>query len=423
MIRAAKIFTLTAALLGALTAASGCGKAVDETDSESHFLAFCTDECADGLSCVCGVCTRPCAGDGFCDSLAFGARCAALAVSSCASGGTLACDVECSTDADCGGIGATHECLSGRCRALANPLSGDAGTTTRQPEVEELPLMLPPLSEGCCPQIAINWPGYELDINCRFSRPGVTVDLCQSALPATCNDPVYIDGADIQAALSHPDMMRLIEEQESSSLDQLIFGWNGGDANLSPYGLNTSFVSPQRGSEGFTARIYPHDCSDVVNGVSAPGDCVPIPEGVRAYAELEQTLLMQQRSLGTCAPDLDCYQPVTSGPCESNVIGATYDAASGRCVARPYCALAEGNDFESPLACEQSCDNDPCALGTTITDEACSGVITRPLAAPLSPRCFANETQACICACAQTGGSLDSCIIQQGVLPEAVCGP
>jgi hypothetical protein len=81
------------------------------------------------------------------------------------------------------------------------------------------------------------------------------------------------------------------------------------------------------------------------------------------------------------------------------------------------------NDFESLLACDQACSNDPCALGDPVTDQACSGVSTRLLAAPLSPRCFTNQTQACICACAQTGNSLESCIIQQGVLPEAVCGP
>lgn len=149
---------------------------------------------------------------------------------------------------------------------------------------------------------------------------------------------------------------------------------------------------------------------------------MPIGEGVRAYAELERTLLLQQLSLGTCAPNLGCYERVSSTNCDPSEIGATYDVENGECVPGPLCAL-EGNSFESPLACDQSCSNDSCAFGEPITDESCSGVSTRLLAAPLTQRCFTNETQACLCACAQTGNALESCIVQQGALPEAVCGP
>jgi hypothetical protein len=427
MIRAAQILTLTAALLGALAAATGCGKAVDETDSESHFLAFCTDECADGLSCVCGVCTKACAGDGSCDSLAFGARCAPLAVSSCAAtSGELACDVECSTDSDCGGVGARHECLSGRCRASENSLSNqriDAGVIVSSPQVDDRPVVLPELvAAGCCPQIAIDWGAHELDRNCRFARKGVPVNLCESQLPTTCNDPVYIDGADIQAALLHPDVTNLIIEARNSRVAQ-VFGWNGGDESATPYPLGADFLEPQRGSASFYAGVYPHDCSEVVDGASAASDCVPIPAGVRAFAELEQTLLLQQLSLGTCAPDLSCYAPRTTiEQCNSQPPAATYDVEASACVTAPWCPES-GNSFESLLACDQSCSNDPCAFGDPITDQACSGVSTRLLAAPLSPRCFANATRACVCACAQTGAPLDSCIVQQGALPEAVCGP
>lgn len=418
MIRAANFLTLSAALLAALVAASGCGKAVDETDSESHFLAFCTDECGEGLSCVCGVCTKPCAGDGSCDNLAFGGRCAPLAVSSCSSGSTLACDVECTTDSDCSGIGARHECLAGRCRA---GLASDGDVITNDPELND-PIVLPALIDGCCPQISISWAqGYTLETDCRFERGGSPVDLCESQLPTTCNDPLVIDGADISAALRHPDMTSLLSRARDVRAPELVFGWNGGDASVSAYRLSLTFLGRQRGSEFFVASVYPHDCSEVVAGVSAPSECLPIPAGVRAYAELEQTLLMQQRSLGTCAPDFSCYAPPSIETCLSPT-GARYDIESRRCVAGPPCAVS--GEFDSLLTCERACDNDPCALGTTITDDAaCSGVSTRLLAAPEASRCFANEAQACICACAQTGGALDSCVIQQGVVPEAVCGP
>ncbi|MET0412693.1 MAG: hypothetical protein ABW217_15425, partial [Polyangiaceae bacterium] len=340
--------------------------------------------------------------------------------------GELACDVECSTDGDCSNVGANHECLSGRCRARADGLSSrvtiDAGVIVSSPEVDDRPVLLPALLEGCCPQIAIRWGAYALDDNCRFSREGVPVDLCESQLPTTCNDPVRIDGADISAALLHPDLLDLIQRARNTRAPALVFGWNGGDESATPYALAVDFYGPQRGSEKFYAGVYSHDCYEVVNGVSAASDCLPIPEGVRAYAELEQTLLLQQLSLGTCAPDLSCYSTPSASVCNADIAsGARYDIESRSCVVGPQCDF--GGEFESLLACDQACSNDPCAFGEPITDRACSGVSARLLSAPLSPRCFSNQTQACICACAQTGNSLESCTIQQGVQPEAVCGP
>lgn len=424
MIRAAQILTLTAALLGAVAFASGCGKATDATDSESHFLTFCTGECGDGLSCVCGVCTRTCDDDAACQGVAFGARCAPLAVSSCAAtSGELACDLECSTDSDCGNVGGNHECLSGRCRARQDGRSArveiDAGMVLSQPE-DNRPVVLPELTVSCCPGVSLAWSGYGLDANCRFSRQGVPDDLCESQLPTSCNGETWIDGNDILTALSHPDMTALILRQRDNQ-PIATYGWNGGITVVPPDGVSGDFDSFPV-TEGFYFLVHPYDCTEIVNERRAPPECVSMPAGVRAFIELRDTLLMQQLSLGTCAPDLGCYEPLEPfAPCEP-LASFSYDVTAGACVDIANCAEG-GNRFESLLACDQACSNDPCARGEPITDEACNGVISRPLAAPLSPRCFANATRACICACAQTGNSLDSCIIQQGAQPEAVCGP
>lgn len=53
------------------------GETADSGSSESHFLSPCSDSCASGLSCICGVGTKPCATDTDCSALSAGTSCAA----------------------------------------------------------------------------------------------------------------------------------------------------------------------------------------------------------------------------------------------------------------------------------------------------------------------------------------------------------
>lgn len=71
----------TLATLLASAALSGCGaRAHDRVEGETHWLSSCTEGsiCADGQTCVCGVCTSECNSDDACSDLP-SAACAAPA--------------------------------------------------------------------------------------------------------------------------------------------------------------------------------------------------------------------------------------------------------------------------------------------------------------------------------------------------------
>jgi hypothetical protein len=114
-------------LLGVLAVACGtrAGETQPGTGSETHFLSWCSSgSCSDGLDCICGVCTRPCAETASCAELASTAECLAVgsrpAEQSCP--GAMAeasCEVACSVDADCAPLGSAHRCDRGFCRRLA----------------------------------------------------------------------------------------------------------------------------------------------------------------------------------------------------------------------------------------------------------------------------------------------------------------
>jgi hypothetical protein len=108
-------------LLGAGVAAWSCGgETGGGTDSNTHWLSRCTTDADCGnLSCICGTCTRPCLSDAMCAGLP-NASCARAACGSAEESST--CDASCSTDGDCGKIGANLRCQESRCRG-----AGDGG--------------------------------------------------------------------------------------------------------------------------------------------------------------------------------------------------------------------------------------------------------------------------------------------------------
>src|SRR5688572_15818275 len=88
----------------AFAVVQGCAKSETPrgNSSETHFLGNCDEDgaCAEGLACVCGVCTALCddSRDTACDGLASSAGCVETVDAAC---GAFACDVECELDADC----------------------------------------------------------------------------------------------------------------------------------------------------------------------------------------------------------------------------------------------------------------------------------------------------------------------------------
>lgn len=89
--------------------------------SETNFLRYCSDEdCGEGLSCVCGVCTELCNDSSQCSDDAAGAVCvsplgdAQGSSSSCST--ALQCEVTCGESADCSSLGDGYHCRAGVCR-------------------------------------------------------------------------------------------------------------------------------------------------------------------------------------------------------------------------------------------------------------------------------------------------------------------
>lgn len=126
------------ALLGTFT---GCQRNEADIDGESHFLEVCTSSCPGGLSCLCGVCTLPCDGANTCQSLSASASCAAPTSASCGGEAPVvasSCQVGCTSDAACAGLGTGFMCESGRCLRRSTSLSTDAGTPSSIPDAGPL---------------------------------------------------------------------------------------------------------------------------------------------------------------------------------------------------------------------------------------------------------------------------------------------
>jgi hypothetical protein len=118
--RRTRVKALLAWLLGAFMCFSSCKSAQDPTGGETHFLKMCsptTEPCADGLSCVCGVCTETCTNGEECQGLPT-AECVTPADPSACPDGEASgrCDVTCNVDADCRRVSDAHRCVLGFCR-------------------------------------------------------------------------------------------------------------------------------------------------------------------------------------------------------------------------------------------------------------------------------------------------------------------
>jgi hypothetical protein len=113
---------VTASLL-LLGLAFACGESSSPESGETHFLTRCDEgSCGTGFECVCGVCSRKCEANASCDGLPGAATCIEQP-DSC--GAPIACDVRCTSDADCAKVGANHRCEEGACRAgEATPAPG-----------------------------------------------------------------------------------------------------------------------------------------------------------------------------------------------------------------------------------------------------------------------------------------------------------
>jgi hypothetical protein len=117
----------------AVVIAMSCGGGIATTGSETHFLEPCgSNDCGD-LSCVCGVCTKPCSQVSDCSPLHGGARCIESAdlpnADTCSQLSPVEqlCDVPCTTDTECASLGSSFRCETRVCRSVAGT-DGGSGT-------------------------------------------------------------------------------------------------------------------------------------------------------------------------------------------------------------------------------------------------------------------------------------------------------
>jgi hypothetical protein len=134
----AKRGLISVILLGAWAACFEAKDLPPAPGGESNFLRACERSCAQGLSCVCGVCTRTCTSDRACVSLASNAICLGedeigdtrVCEPKQRSESPRVCDARCSGDRECrDGL----RCQGGLCREAPTSTNGPtAGTGNAQ---------------------------------------------------------------------------------------------------------------------------------------------------------------------------------------------------------------------------------------------------------------------------------------------------
>jgi len=103
-----------------IVAPLACGETESSSGSNTNWLSICTDDddCSNGYSCLCGVCTSPCELEAD-DCQATGAQCTALAAVGCQphDDHETACLPSCAKDADCDSFGDNLACEANVCIA------------------------------------------------------------------------------------------------------------------------------------------------------------------------------------------------------------------------------------------------------------------------------------------------------------------
>lgn len=123
-----------------LVVLGACDRPGPSTDSKSNWLRECTTdrECADSLSCICGVCTMACTGAAACDRSGADAACVDAAeaalppacVAELEGVGPRVCLAACSTGGECGAAQVCSEgsCISAAAAGVRSAAGSEAGT-------------------------------------------------------------------------------------------------------------------------------------------------------------------------------------------------------------------------------------------------------------------------------------------------------
>lgn len=255
-------------------AATSCGAKTSDgngTDSNTHWLARCSadNDCGDGLSCVCGACTRQCSSSGSCESLDEGALCLDLL---CDGEPLAVCSLGCNEPADCG---SGTSCEGGACvpRLAEAPTTerpdagrsdagrSDAGRSDpQQPDAGPSPTQ-PPNYEPCAEKSCGD--------SCQLCGPDET-DCAESAEPKYCT----ADGDCIDTEPECPVSSQCQAQDANSSGDDCLsvtgYAFDGTECtliNCGCVGSDCDEIYPSLGAcqQGFRACLEPFPaCTDDV---------------------------------------------------------------------------------------------------------------------------------------------------------------
>lgn len=246
------------AALAVLVFALSCGGLEDrspQTGGETNFLSRCEADgsCGEGLSCLCGTCTKTCAETPACETLSTTAACVPVASRrmdpACPETAVRAfCDAECSDDAACAELGAEYRCDRGYCRALSDGCQtgetpggevvvlGDSFLASGEItlSLEELARQAGALSPGenyrdhstlIMNNLALEPPGMSAQYAAAREEGAVSVVIMDGGggdvLMAPCPEPVASDCPILQNALSGADA--LLQTMADDGVEHVVF--------------------------------------------------------------------------------------------------------------------------------------------------------------------------------------------------------
>ncbi|HEX4475352.1 MAG TPA: hypothetical protein VH142_09765, partial [Polyangiaceae bacterium] len=181
-----KILRILTASMALYSVVVACAGTTIQSGSNSNWLEECavSGDCATGLECFCGVCTKACTASTDCAAAPSGTSCiAASSAASCSSSGS-ACVAQCSTNADCSSFGAGATCASGVCKKATKTTEpqGDAGTTGTGSHFLDVCLAASDCSNGYTCDCGVCTKACTATSDCSGLAPGAT---CATSVPVT----------------------------------------------------------------------------------------------------------------------------------------------------------------------------------------------------------------------------------------------
>jgi hypothetical protein len=185
--------------------AQGCGGKAAGGSSNTNWMHDCRSDqdCGtNGLSCECGICTRPCDSSG-CGHLSKSATCVTPSTAASRRCGAdrlgALCTVACAGDGDCRSFGDALQCLDGACLSpppeardagvdsSGHPIRPDATVPPPSPDATVPPEVGPPVTDGGGNPVDHGSRGSP---NCSF--PDTSIVLASPVVP---DDALYTDDA------------------------------------------------------------------------------------------------------------------------------------------------------------------------------------------------------------------------------------